>query len=102
MTTRSRRRPASRPSRQSGASPRDQVLARRRYALIALAAGVLVTLVLAVVTGSMLMLIVTLVFDVMLALYVAILLQVKQRRHGGGHDAGPDPDDVGEVRVVGS
>jgi hypothetical protein len=76
------------------------VLARRRFALIALAAGAVLTLIGAVVTGSMIMLIVTLAFDVMLALYVAILLQVKQRRHAGGGDRHRAGDEA-QVRVVG-
>lgn len=61
-----------------GAGARDQVLARRRFALLGLLVAVVITLVLALVTGSTLFLIVTIVVDVVLAGYVAMLLQIKQ------------------------
>lgn len=57
---------------------RERVLARRRLALIVLAALVPVTLVLAIVTGSMVLLILNLITDVLIAVYVALLLQIKQ------------------------
>ncbi len=82
---------------------RRKVLARRRFALIALGAGALISLVAAVVTGSLPLLIVTLVFDVLLAVYIAILLQVKQRRGTGGGPGVPyqDTGEAPEARVVG-
>lgn len=68
---------------------REQVLGRRRMALIALGVAVIGTLAAAIFTGSWPILAVSLVVDVMLATYVAILLQIKQRKGSGppgGHD----------------
>jgi hypothetical protein len=82
---------------------RRKVLARRRFALIALGVAALITLVAAIVTGSFLFLIITLVVDVLLAIYVAILLQVKQRSRaatpsdGARHGTGDRPS----AKVVG-
>ncbi len=95
--------PGTRVRVSGSAEARSRVLARRRYALIALGAGALITLVAAVITGSFALLVATLVFDVLLAVYVTILLQVKQ---GGsrGRSAAGTYDDAGEeppVRVVG-
>jgi len=57
---------------------REQVLSRRRTALIVLGIAVVGTLVAAIVTGSWPILAFSLVVDVALAAYVAILLQIKQ------------------------
>lgn len=68
---------------------REQVLGRRRMALIALGVAVIATLAAAIFTGSWPILAVSLVVDVMLAAYVAILLQIKQHKGSappGGHD----------------
>jgi hypothetical protein len=95
--------PAVRPSPPGPAEEvRRRVLARRKYALIALGAAALVTLVGAIVTGSFPLLIATLVFDVLLAAYVASLLQIKQRK---GTEA-PNPAEYGPqehppVKIVG-
>jgi len=73
------------------AEHREQVLSRRRMALIALGVAVVGTLAIAIITGSWPILAVSLVVDVMLAAYVAVLLQIKQ---GKGHapPAGPGTD----------
>lgn len=59
---------------------REQILVRRRNALLILGGLVVVTLVLAIVTGSVVVLLLNLVADVGLAVYVAYLLQLKQGR----------------------
>jgi hypothetical protein len=59
-------------------SARQQVLSRRRFALIALVVAVPLTLALALFTGSVPFLILNLVIDVILAGYIAMLLQIKQ------------------------
>ncbi len=59
---------------------REQVLARRRTALILLMIAAVATLVGAIVTGNLVLLGVTLVVDVALAVYIAVLLQIKQRQ----------------------
>lgn len=62
---------------------RQQVLARRRLALIVLGAAVPLTLILALITGSTLLLFLNLAVDVALAGYIAMLLQIKQAQQGG-------------------
>ena len=78
MTDRRQRVAPRQPAGGYGDSERERVLARRRMALIVLAALVPVTLVAAIVTGSVLLLAVNLVTDLLIALYVAMLLQIKQ------------------------
>jgi hypothetical protein len=80
-------------------SPREQVLARRRFGLIILGVLVPVTLGLALYTGSTLFLIVTLVVDVFLAGYIAILLSIKQRQKATARKWTLDPEED-DVRVV--
>ena len=79
---------------------RERVLARRRLALVVLAAAVPITLVAAILTGSTTFLIVNLVFDVLIAGYVAMLLQIKQSQEARpgrvAQPAGRDED----ARVV--
>ena len=71
---------------------RQQVLGRRRMALIALGVAVVGTLAIAIITGSWPILAVSLVVDVMLAAYVAILLQIKQHKgHAPPGAPGEDP-----------
>jgi len=85
--------------RPLGHSARNQVLARRRFALIGLVLGVLATLIAALLTGSVMILIINLVIDVVLAGYIAMLLQIKQSQaipQYRGRSAG----DEEEVRVV--
>ncbi len=69
---------------------REQVLARRRIALMVLGLAVVGTLAVAIITGSWPILAVSLIVDVALAAYVAILLQIKQSKGGphppGGHE----------------
>ncbi len=79
---------------------RERVLARRRLALVVLAAAVPISLVAAILTGSTTFLIVNLVFDLLIAGYVAMLLQIKQSQEAGfGRPAGPSGRDE-DVRVV--
>ena len=59
---------------------REQVLARRRTALILLMAAAVATLAFAIIRGSWVLLGLTLVVDVALAVYIAVLLQIKQRQ----------------------
>jgi hypothetical protein len=81
--------------RATTASSREQVLARRRMALIALAVLAIATLALAVITGSWPILAVSLVIDVLLAVYIAVLLQIKQSKAV----APPPPADDEDVRI---
>lgn len=85
---------AARPSTYRDEAPlgghREQVLARRRIALIVLGVAVVGTLVAAIITGSWPVLAISLIVDVALAAYVAILLQIKQRK-GMSYP----PDDLG-------
>ena len=78
------RRPVPRQMRtrpeRGGVTTRQQVLARRRMALIGLGVAVPLTLGLALFTGSTLLLFVNLFVDVALAAYIAILLQIKQQQ----------------------
>lgn len=81
------------------AEHREQVLGRRRMALIALGVAVIGTLAAAIFTGSWPILAVSLVVDVMLATYVAILLQIKQQKGSappGGHS---QPDEGAGARA---
>lgn len=71
---------------------REQVLGRRRVALIALGVAVIGTLAAAIFTGSWPILAVSLVVDVMLAAYVAVLLQIKQHK-GSAPPGGQDQPD---------
>jgi hypothetical protein len=75
-----RQRTASAPAAEGFAmtGDRDNVLARRRLALIVLVAAVPITLVAAIITGSTMFLIINLVVDLLIAGYVAMLLQIKQ------------------------
>jgi hypothetical protein len=95
------RRPAPR-RRPPGGSVRQQVLARRRIALIGLVVAVPVTLAAALFTGSVPILIISLVVDVILAGYIAMLLQIKQGQGAPspGPARRPAPEDDEEVRVV--
>ena len=84
--------------RAGGGSAREQVLARRRNALVGIVFLAIATLAAAIVTGSVVLLAVSLVVDVVLAGYIAMLLQIKQRqqavtRHGRW-------EDTAQVRVV--
>jgi hypothetical protein len=97
------RRPLPRQVRRSrgGPTPRDQVLARRRMALIALGLAVPITLALALYTGSTIFLIVNLLVDILLAGYIAMLLQIKQtQQHAPAPYRGPSSEEEEEVRVV--
>lgn len=95
------RAPVQRTTAQTGgSSAREQVLARRRNALVAIVFLAIATLAAAIVTGSVALLFVSLVVDVGLAGYIAMLLQIKQRqqavtRHGRWEEAA-------QVRVVSS
>lgn len=88
-----------RQQRQRAASVRQQVLARRRFALIGLVAAVPLTLALALFTGSVPFLILNLIVDVVLAGYIAMLLQIKQSQ-GSPRYISQDLDDEEEVNVV--
>lgn len=79
----------------AASASREQVLARRRMALIALAVLAIGTLAVAIVTGSWPILAVSLVVDVLLAGYIAMLLQIKQNRA----TAPPPPSGGEDVRV---
>ena len=94
------RRPA--PRRPPGGSARQQVLARRRIALIGLVVAVPVTLALALFTGLVSMLILNLVIDVILAGYIAMLLQIKQGQSAAPRRPvrRPVPEDDEEANVV--
>jgi hypothetical protein len=87
-------------ARGASADARGKVLARRRYALIALGLGAVVSLIGAIVTGSFPLLIVALLFDVALAAYVAILLQIKQRKQVYVPDAAYREDET-PAQIVG-
>jgi len=84
---RQRTRPASMPGGAGMTGARESVLARRRLALIALAAAVPITLGAAIITGSTMFLIINLVFDLLIAGYVAMLLQIKQGQESDGSTA---------------
>jgi uncharacterized protein (DUF2062 family) len=88
-----------RQERQRAASVRQQVLARRRFALIGLVAAVPLTLALALFTGSVPFLILNLIVDVVLAGYIAMLLQIKQSQ-GNPRYISEGLDDEEEVNVV--
>ena len=77
------------------ASSREQVLARRRLALIVLAVLAIATLAAAIITGSWPILAASLVIDVLLAAYIAVLLQIKQNKA----TAPPPRPDEEDVRV---
>jgi hypothetical protein len=87
-------------ARGASADARSKVLARRRFALIALGLGAVVSLIGAIVMGSFPLLIVTLLFDVALAGYVAILLQIKQRKQVYVSDAAY-PEEETPAQIVG-
>ena len=87
-------------ARAGSADARQKVLARRRYALIGLGLGAVVSLIGAIVMGSFPLLIVTLLFDVALAGYVAILLQIKQRKQVYVPDAA-SRDEETPVQIAG-
>jgi hypothetical protein len=87
----------SRPER-GGTTTRQQVLARRRMALIALGVAVPLTLGAALYTGSTVLLFVNLFVDVILAGFIAMLLQIKQSQQTARPKWTLDPED--EVRVV--
>jgi hypothetical protein len=90
---------SGRPLQARVSSPREQVLARRRLALLGLAAAIPVTLVVAIVTGSVPLLIVNIVVGILFAGYVAMLLQIKQNQQRVPRaPARPRQDD--EVRVT--
>jgi hypothetical protein len=70
-----------RPVRPRPQSAREQVLARRRYALIGLGGAVPITLILAIITGSTPLLFVNILTGLALAAYIAMLLHIKQSQH---------------------
>ena len=80
------------------AEHREQVLGRRRMALIALGVAVIGTLAAAILTGSWPILALSLVVDVMLAAYVAILLQIKQHKGSAPPDGHDRPDEGAGAR----
>lgn len=99
MTDPRQRAQATAPGGPTLDGEREQVLARRRLALLILAAAVPITLVAAIVTGSTMFLIINLVFDVLIAGYVALLLQIKQAQEGRSGFAGRAPVAGQDVRV---
>ncbi len=78
---------------------REQVLARRRLALVVLAAAVPITLIAAILTGSTTFLIINLVFDLVIAGYVAMLLQIKQGQEAQSRRVVRKPLSGEDVRV---
>ena len=87
------------PAPRGGVTARQQVLTRRKYALILLVLAVPVTLGLALVTGSTTILYLNLFFDVVLAGYIAMLLQIKQGQGSGGRQRWVAPAEE-EVRLL--
>ena len=85
-------------SERGGPTARQQVLARRRMALIALVVAVPLTLGAALYTGSTVLLFVNLFVDVVLAGFIAMLLQIKQTQQVARPRWTLDPED--EVRVI--
>ncbi|HLA66114.1 MAG TPA: hypothetical protein VJA44_07025 [Acidimicrobiia bacterium] len=85
-------------SERGGTTVRQQVLARRRIALIALGLAVPITLGVALFTGSTVLLFANLFVDVVLAGFIAMLLQIKQSQQAARPKWTLDPED--EVRVV--
>lgn len=77
---------------------RDQVLARRRAALVALGILVPVSLAAALITGSRLLLIVNLLVDVVVGGYIAMLLHIKQSQQTSPRWLGADEDE--DVRIA--
>jgi len=77
---------------------REQVLQRRRVALMSLAILMPVTLVAALVTGSKMLLIANLVIDVIIGGYIAVLLRIKQTQ--AASPRGPRVDEDEDVKVV--
>jgi predicted lipid-binding transport protein (Tim44 family) len=99
------RRPTSpqRPTRPPLARPfsaREQVLARRRYALLGLAGVVLFTLILAIITGSVLLLIINVLTGVALAGYIAMLLHIKQTQQAGARASRPPVGDPEKMEAT--
>lgn len=90
--TQTRRQP-----QQRVLSQRDQVLARRRMALIALGVGVVVTLIAAIITGWFWLLLVNIAVGLALAGYVAMLLSIKQSQQHRPTGRPPRDD---EMRVL--
>lgn len=88
-----------RPAPRGGVTARQQVLARRKYALILLGIAVPATLVAALVTGSTTLLYLNLFFDVVIAGYIAMLLQIKQGQGNGVRQQWMAPSDE-EVRIL--
>ncbi len=92
-------RRATRPTRSRGpVTHREQVLQRRRVALMSLAVLMPVTLIAALATGSRMLLIANLVIDVIIGGYIAVLLRIKQTQAASPRTtrAGEDED----VKVV--
>jgi len=83
---------------RGGPTARQQVLARRRMALVALVLAVPLTLGAALYTGSTVLLIVNLFVDVVLAGFIAMLLSIKQTQQVSRPKWTLDPED--EVRVI--
>mgnify|MGYP001578023006 FL=1 len=83
---------------RGGTTTRQQVLARRRMALIGLSLAVPLTLAVALYTGSTALLFLNLFVDVILAGFIAMLLQIKQGQQTARPKWTLDPED--EVRVV--
>jgi uncharacterized membrane protein len=82
-------------------SQREQVLARRRFALIGLGAAVPLTLIVAIVTGSIPLLVVNIVVGLALAGYIALLLQLKQAQQRVRPSTGrPVQADDDEMQVI--
>jgi hypothetical protein len=92
-------RRVNRPTRSHGpVTHREQVLARRRVALIVLSALVPLTLVGALVTGAKLLLICNLIADVAIGVYVAVLLRIKQEQQTTPRWASAEEDE--DMRVL--
>jgi hypothetical protein len=83
---------------RGGPTARQQVLARRRMALVGLVLAVPLTLGAALYTGSTVLLIVNLFVDVVLAGFIAMLLSIKQTQQVSRPKWTLDPED--EVRVI--
>lgn len=79
---------------------REQVLARRRIALLALGVAVPVTLILAIMMGSVPLLIVNIVVGMALAGYIALLLQIKQSQQVRPPTGRALQEDDSEMQVI--
>lgn len=92
-------RRVNRPTHSRGqVTHRDQVLARRRAALLALGLLVVVSLTAALITGSRLLLVFNLVVDLVIGGYVALLLHIKQDQQSAARWRTRESDE--DIRVV--